>query len=376
MRYPTSGAGIDVKATEDLLIQAVEYGINYFDTAYFYSAGKSETILGNTLKKHNLRDKVKIATKLPPFFVRKASDIEKIFSIQLDRLKTGYIDYYLMHMLTDTASFDRLRSFGIEQWIADKKAAGIIRNVGFSYHGGKNDFIKIIDSYDWDICQIQYNYYDENNQAGKSGLEYASSKGIPVIIMEPLRGGKLVFNTSPEIKELFAGADPGRSLADWALSWVWNHPEPTVVLSGMSSIEQLSENVHTASNSSPGFLSPKELELFNMVKLAMRDKIKVDCTGCAYCMPCPSGVDIPVCFSYYNDMNINGKSSAMRGYLQNTAATSRNPRGASACTQCGYCEPRCPQVIPIRENLQKVKKAFEPAILKPVLAVARRFFGT
>ena len=376
MRYPTSGAGIDTKATEELLVRAVELGINYFDTAHLYYAGRSEAVLGETLAQNNLRDKVKIATKLPPFFVRKAQDIDKLFNVQLKRLKTDYIDYYLLHMLTDKGTFDRMRSLGIEQWAANKKKSGEIKNFGFSYHGGKNGFVELVDSYDWDLCQIQYNYYDENNQAGKSGLEYASSKGLPVIIMEPLRGGRLVNNLPQEAANAFLGANPERSFADWGLSWVWNHPEATVALSGMSSMEQLTDNVKAATRATPGFLTREELELFDKVKQILKAKTKIECTGCGYCMPCPSNVDIPLCFSYYNDIFINGKGAAMRGYLQNANIISKKPNLASLCTRCGKCEPLCPQGIEIREWLEKTKKAFEPPIVKFAIKFAKLFVQT
>ena len=373
MRYPSSPVGIDIKATEALLIRAIELGVNYFDTAYFYHAGKSESILGDILTNNNLRDSVYVATKLPPFIVGKASDIDKIFETQLKRLKTDHIDYYLLHMLTDLATFDRLRSLGFEQWVSDKKKNGAIKNIGFSYHGGKSEFVKIIDAYDWDICQIQYNYYDENNQAGKSGLRYAASKGIPIVIMEPLRGGRLVNNLPANAKSLFTDADPERSLADWGLSWVWNHVEATVTLSGMSTLEQLEENIGVADKATPGFLTVSELEAYKRVKSILGEMIKINCTGCGYCMPCPSGVDIPICFSYYNDIFINGKGAATRGYLQNSNILSKKPSIASVCTKCGKCEALCPQGIEIRDNLEKTKKALEPFILKPVLALAKLF---
>ncbi|MCL2165388.1 MAG: aldo/keto reductase [Oscillospiraceae bacterium] len=430
MRYPSTRTGIDLDATERLLTGAVDRGINYFDSAYVYHGGKSETILGDVIAKHKLREKVKLATKLPLFLTRKKEDFDRIFSTQLKRLKTDRIDYYLLHMLTGTDSFDRLRAIGVEEWFAAKKDAGVIGNAGFSYHGGKDGFVKLIDSYDWDFCQIQYNYYDENNQAGKSGLEYAASKDVPVVVMEPLRGGGLVDKLPHEAKQIFREADPNRSLADWGLSWVWNHPEVNVALSGMNTMEQIEENVKTASwvvashasaslastadaksgasapteahetadgapdsvegASAPteahyavsgvsdsaggaGFLSNSELELFDRVKQAMRGSVKIACTGCSYCMPCPSGVDIPVCFSYYNDISINGKTSARFGYFQNSGFISKKPACASLCTQCGKCEKLCPQGIPIRERMKEVEKSFEPLFVKFIGSVARRF---
>ena len=288
MRYPKKGSSIDVARTEALIISAIENGVNYFDTAYVYMRGKSESILGDVLAK-GYRDRVKIATKIPPFLVKKNADLDKIFLTELERLKTDRIDYYLIHMLSDVEMWERLKGLGILEWIEEKKKSGQIINIGFSYHGGPQGFVKIIDSFDWDFCQIQYNYLDEYNQAGKSGLMHAASKGIPVMIMEPLRGGKIVDGLPKEVRHLWENATPKRSVAEWALRWVWNHPEVTLLLSGMNAESQLEENVRIASDVSENSLSQEELKLFDEAKQILSEKMKVNCTACGYCMPCPYG---------------------------------------------------------------------------------------
>lgn len=375
MRFPSKNGSIDEERTERQIRSAIEQGVNYFDTAYIYLNGKSETILGKILAK-GYRDKVNIATKLPPFMVRTAADIDKIFNKQLERLQTGRIDYYLMHMLSDLASWERLKSLGIESWIEQKKQSGEIRNIGFSYHGGRGEFKKIVDSYDWDFCQIQYNFLDENNQAGKTGLQYAASKGLPVIIMEPLRGGKIVTSLPNEVKDIWKNAKPSRSAAEWALRWIWNQPEATVVLSGMNEEAQIEENIRIASEVQPGKFSENDLQLFTRVRDILLQKSKVGCTGCGYCMPCPSGVDIPTCFSCLNDKYRISQHGNRFKYMQSTGAFSKKPGSASQCIQCGKCEKHCPQGIPIREKLEEVRRELEGPLFKPTVFVARKIMRT
>lgn len=371
MRFPTRANAIDEKTAEKLIISAIEQGVNYFDTAYIYHLGKSESFLGKVLSK-GYRDQVKIATKLPPYMVRTAADIDKIFNIQLDRLQTDRIDYYLIHMLSDLETWERLKSLGIEKWIEDKKKSGQIINLGFSYHGGKSEFLRIIDDYSWDFCQIQYNFLDENNQAGKSGLQYAAAKGIPVFVMEPLRGGKIVSHLPKEVNEIWDSALPNRTPVDWALRWILNHEEVTLLLSGMGTQEQIDQNVLTASESEANALSEYELGLFERVKEILRSKTKVDCTACGYCMPCPSGVDIPTCFSQYNDKYLIGKSGSKMKYMQNTGALSAKPSYASLCIECGKCEKHCPQDIEIIKKLKDVKREMEGPILIPMVKVIKK----
>ena len=349
-----------------LVAHAVENGINYFDTAYLYVG--NEALLGRALE--GLRDKVKLATKLAPMSVKKNEDMERVFKTQLERLCTGYIDYYLIHMLSDIATWERLVSLRILDWISEKKQCGEIVNIGFSYHGGRSEFIRLIDAYDWDFCMIQYNYLDEFNQAGRNGLEYAAAKGLPVMIMEPLRGGTLATGLPQDVLKVFQDTDKNRSPAEWALRWVWNHPEVTLLLSGMNTMPILEENISVASDALPGALTAEELSIFEKAREIIGRRLKVACTGCNYCMPCPAGVDIPTCFAYYNDRYISGFVSAMQGYLQ-TTSFQKKPSNAARCIKCGKCESHCPQSIEIRNELANVKKTLEPFFFKPVSAIAR-----
>ncbi len=371
MRFPTKTGGIDEARSITMIRTAIDQGMNYFDTAYFYHAGKSETLLGDALS-GGYREKVKIATKLPPFMVNKLEGAKKIFETQCGRLKTDDIDYYLLHMLTDKSTLDRMKAIGVMDWLEQLKKEGKIKNIGFSFHGGRAEFEKIVTSYPWDFCQIQYNYMDENNQATKAGLQLAGSLGIPVIVMEPLRGGKLVNHLPEDVVKEFHKANPERTPAEWALRWIWNHPEVTVILSGMSDEAQMAENFAIAADARENSLTEEELAVFDRVKKIMLERTKVPCTGCAYCMPCPSGVDIPGCFAAYNEKYLlNVKGSRMK-YMQTLGAISKKPSYASRCTECGKCELHCPQNIRIRSELKTVKKEMEGILFKPVVGVARR----
>lgn len=371
MRFPMKGTGIDEERSIAMIRDAIEQGMNYFDTAYFYHGGKSESLLGAALE-DGYRERVKVATKLPPFMVNKLEGAIKIFETQCTKLKTDYIDYYLLHMLTDIGTLDRMKQLGVMDWLEELKKAGTIKNIGFSFHGGRDEFEKIIKSYPWDFCQIQYNYLDENNQATKAGLQLAGSMGIPVIVMEPLRGGKLVNNLPLEVRKEFESYRVGRTPAEWALRWIWNHPEVTVILSGMSDEQQLSENIRIARDAKANSLSEEELAIFERVKAIMHRKTKIPCTGCGYCMPCPSGVDIPGCFSVYNDKYLlEGKRDWWK-YMQTLGLFSKKPSFASLCIECGKCERHCPQNIQIRKELKVVRKEMEGILFKPIVFVARR----
>ena len=362
MRFPRS-----FDEVKRLVTHAVDSGINYFDTAYLYVG--NEATLGRALE--GMRDRVKLATKLPPMSVKKPDDMERVFRTQLERLRTDYIDYYLIHMLSDVATWERLVALGIIDWIAEKKQLGEVINIGFSYHGGRDAFTLLIDAYDWDFCMIQYNYLDENNQASRSGLEYAAAKGLPVMIMEPLRGGTLATGLPSDVLNVFRNTDKNRTPANWALRWVWNHPEVTLLLSGMSSMPMLEENISVASDMSPGMLTAEELAIFEKAREMIGRRLKVPCTGCGYCMPCPAGVDIPTCFACYNDRYISGFVSAMQGYLQ-TTSFQKMPSNASKCIKCGKCESHCPQSIEIRNELHNAKRKLEPFFYRPVSAIARK----
>ncbi|MDR5658422.1 aldo/keto reductase [Serpentinicella sp. ANB-PHB4] len=359
----------DQKEVEEQIIYAIENGVNFFDTAYIYP--NSEVKLGRVLSK-GYRERVKIATKLPPYLVKKYEDLDKIFYEELERLQTDYIDYYFMHMLTDINIWKRLLDIGILKWIEEKKAKGEIINIGFSYHGGREEFIKLIDAYEWEFCMIQYNYLDENNQAGKSGLKYAAAKGLPVMVMEPLRGGKLVTNLPKEVYEVWDKADTKRTPAEWAFRWIYNHPEVTVVLSGMNSQEMIEENIRVASQAEANTFTEDDYELFNKVRKILDEKIKIPCTACDYCLPCPVGVDIPTCFSCYNDREIEGKITAIGKYIMQTSFKSQ-AQNASLCIKCGKCEKHCPQNIAIIDELAKVSKAMEGFYYKPARFFIKRF---
>lgn len=369
MRFPTQGGAIDEPAAEKLLLRAIDGGVNYFDTAYIYHSGKSESFLGKFLAEHNLRDKVYIATKLPTFLVHAASDLDKIFNKQKSRLQTNRIDYYLIHMLADLGTWQRLCTYGIEAWIDAKKASGEIGEIGFSFHGGREQFKEVLAAYPWEFTQIQYNYLDENNQAGKSGLIAASALGIPVISMEPLRGGKLV-NCLPKEMETLWGENGGTPVSH-ALNWVWNHKEITLLLSGMGAMEQVEENLALANVAEAGMLSEDDLKLYAKAREILNKNTRVPCTGCGYCMPCPHGVDIPTCFSCYNEVVSLGTKKF--SYLQATGAMFGQPAYASKCVKCGKCEPHCPQGIKIRDRLSDVARDMEKFPFKLIAGVAKRF---
>ncbi len=371
MRFPKNGSSIDMKETEREILHAIEQGINYFDTAYIY--GGSEEALGTILEKNQVREQVKIATKLPHYMIKSVEGLEKSFQEQLRRLKTTYIDNYLMHMLPDIHIWNKLVRMGVLHWALEKKASGQIRNLGFSYHGNTRQFIELIDAYEWDFCQVQYNYMDEFSQAGRDGVRHAASKGIPVIIMEPLRGGRLVHHLPPKAEELFANAKPKRSPAEWAFRWLWNQPEVSCILSGMNSMEMLDENIRIANSVKVNELTDDDMKVYEDVKAAINDKIKVGCTGCGYCMPCPAGVDIPGSFRCYNVRYTDNFFTGMREYLMCTTFRSERTN-ASLCKKCGKCEKHCPQGIPIREKLDEVQKHMENPVYKLIAFFAKGMF--
>lgn len=366
MRFSQKGGKIDMEKAEKEIMAAYEAGVNYFDTAYIYRG--SEAVLGEVLKKNGIRDKVYIATKLPHYMIKSRDDAEKYFQEELRRLRTDHVDYYLMHMLTDVKTWDRLKSIGIDSWIKEKMESGAIRQIGFSYHGNSDMFCKLIDANDWDFCLIQYNYLDENSQAGRKGLHYAAEKGLPVMIMEPLRGGKLVNNLPEKAKKLFAEYPINRTPAEWAFRWLWNQPEVTCVLSGMNSLEMVQENVKNASTAVAGEFTDNEENLLQEVVKAINEKMKVGCTGCGYCMPCPKNVDIPGTFSAYNKRYSDGKYEAWNEYLMCTVMR-KDATSASNCVECGLCEKHCPQHINIRQELKNASKALEG----PIYKLAKKF---
>ena len=370
MRFTKKGNSIDYDKAEKEVLAAIEGGINYFDTAYIYPG--SEECLGKILYNNKVRDKVNIATKLPQYMIHTKEAIEKTFKEELNRLKTDHIDYYLMHMFTDYAEWEKLLSLDIESWIKEKKENGSIRNIGFSYHGDSQMFIKILEAYDWDFCQIQYNYLDEHSQAGVTGLKAAADKNIPVVIMEPLRGGKLV-NLPEKSKKIIKENKRHYTSAEWGLRWLWNQAEVTCVLSGMNSLEMIKENISIASNAEVGEFDDEDFSTIDMIIKNIKEKEKVGCTACRYCMPCPHGVDIPGNFFFYNLMYIEKKNST-RFEFARTMALRKNPGFASQCIKCGKCELHCPQHIPIRECLKKADANLRPLPFRIGLNIARKFF--
>ena len=370
MRFSRKGAGIDIDKTEQEILEAFRAGVNYYDTAYIYPG--SEAALGEILARNGIRDQVNIATKLPQYMVKSRVSLDKFFDEELSRLRTDRVDYYLMHHLTDIAQWERLKGVGVLDWIREKKSAGAIRNIGFSYHGNTANFLKILQDYDWDFCQIQYNYLDDTSQAGVEGLRAAAARGIPVVIMEPLRGGKLVDLLPEEAKKAIARNGRGWTPAQWGLRWLYDQPEVTVVLSGMNSLDMVRENVRTASDAPVGSFTPEDFALIDEVKGMIRAREKVGCTGCGYCMPCPKGVDIPGNFRCYNTMYSESRTTGWMQFVQ-TVGLTREPAFASQCIRCGKCEKHCPQGLPIREKLQEADKALRPLPVRLVLWIARKF---
>ncbi len=369
MRFTKKGNSIDIDKAEQEILAAYRAGVNYYDTAYIYPG--SEEALGEIFERNGIREKINIATKLPQYMIRSREGLDKYFGEELTRLRTTYIDYYLMHHLTDIAMWEKLKQVGILSWIADKKASGAIKNIGFSYHGNTENFLKILNDYDWDFCQIQYNYLDEVAQAGVKGLKAAAAKGIPVVIMEPLRGGKLVNMLPAGALEAMKKSGHDWNPAEWGLRWLYNQKEVTVVLSGMNSLEMVEENCRTASEAAAGHLTEADFETLEVVKSCIREKEKVGCTGCRYCMPCPKGVDIPGIFRCYNAMYTEGKSAGRFQFAQ-TVSLSKEPPFATQCVGCGKCEQHCPQGIPIREKLKEADRELRPLPYRIGIGLARK----
>ena len=370
MRFTKNGRNFDFDKAEKELMEAYRLGVNYYDTAYIYTG--SEALLGEVFEKHGIRDRVRIATKLPQYLVGSTATADRYFNEELKRLRTNYVDYYLMHMITDINQWDHLEQIGMKAWIAEKKRSGQIRNIGFSYHGDSENFLKVLNAYDWDFCQIQYNYVDEYTQAGVDGLKAAAKKGIPVIIMEPLRGGKLVSLLPQKAKDLIANDPSGYSPAELALRWLWDQPEVTCVLSGMNSLEMVRENCRVAEEALAGSFTEGNRALITQIRQIFLDATKVGCTECRYCMPCPQNVNIPGIFRSYNLMYTENKASGRKEYLQTVAMTGE-PSFASQCIGCGKCEKHCPQKIEIRKMLKIADKELLPLPYRIVGKVGRRF---
>ena len=355
MRLPTKTGRIDKHRAKEQLYYAIDNGVNFIDTAYVYPG--SESFLGEVLP-GGYREKVKLCTKMPLLFIKKYEDMEKYLELQLKRLNTDYIDYYLIHGVNKT-SFDSLKELGLIEFLEDAKAQGKIKHFGFSFHDNSKSFKEIVDSYNWDLCLIQYNYLDEHNQAGTEGLKYAASKGIDIFIMEPLKGGILGGKVPKKVTQIWDKYKVKRSPADWALRWVLNHPEVVCVISGMNEEEHIKENIKVANETLPNSLTEDELKLYDEAKAVYEDLVKIDCTGCGYCLPCPKGVDIPRCFEIYNSKYMFEGSHASityLGHLGGLMSGSEYEAHAGLCTNCGKCIVACPQKLNIPELLDDVSK--------------------
>lgn len=376
MRLPMKeGFAIDEDRAMVQIRSAIDRGVNYIDTAWPYHNGQSEPFVGRALA-DGYREKVKLATKLPSWLIEKREDMDRFLDAQLEKLRTDHIDYYLVHALVGDL-WDSVEKLGVADFLDKAKVDGRIRNAGFSFHGAGSDFSRIVDAYDWDFCQIQYNFLDEMNQAGTAGLEYAASKGLGVVIMEPLRGGNLTKPVPSEIQKIWDQAPVKRTTAEWALRWVWNHPEVTVVLSGMNDEAHIEENLRVADQALPGSLTNAELQLVKKVEKKYRELLKVGCTGCRYCMPCSSGVNIPLCFEEFNNLamaeNPDGEKFMYAARLGGAVALG-TPEFASLCVQCRECVDKCPQHIDIPTVLESVVEELEGPGFEERVAMARQLF--
>jgi len=363
MRFPLIGgeaSRIDEDTAGRMLRRAIDRGVNYLDTAWPYhgtglqSPGESEPFLGRFLQ-DGYREKVKLATKLPCWVVESREDMDRILSDQLERLQTGYIDFYLLHSL-NRGTWERMKELGVFDFLDAALADGRIGHAGFSFHDEAPLFREIVDAYDWSFCQIQYNYLDTEYQAGRAGLEYASSRGLGIVIMEPLRGGNLISGLPEAAETLLDGAGRKRSRAEWALRWLWNHPGTGVVLSGMSAMDQVEENVSLAETEPSEALDPAEMVLLDRVKTLYDGTVRVGCTGCAYCMPCPAGVNIPKVFTNYNNYFLFDNDGNRGGARFQYGFLLTDREKGSSCTECGLCEKHCPQNLSIREHLKEAHR--------------------
>ena len=372
MRLPVRLGSINEKLAEKQIMYALEQGVNYFDTAVPYHNGKSEPFLGKILSNNQCRDRMKIATKLPHWQTDSRTQMDKVLDEQLDKLKTDRIDYYLVHGVNGEL-WKNAKENGVLSFLDDALKKGKIINAGFSFHGLAGEFNQIVDDYNWTFCQIQYNFLDTENQAGTAGLKYAALKNLAVMIMEPLRGGNLSKTPPPSVRKIWAQADDKRTPADWSLSWIWNHPEVTVVLSGMNNDSHINENIALAGKAGPGTMSEKELQLVEKVAGEFRNVMKVGCTGCQYCMPCPAGVNIPSCFEFYNSRHtFKDKQAKLKYLFFNGGIVTDKPTFASMCVACEKCLEKCPQHLPITDLLKQVQNDMEGFMTKPLIWLMKR----
>lgn len=341
MRFTKEGGHANIDKAEKEVMAAIDAGVNYLDTAYVYAG--NEAAVGEILARNHCRERIYLATKLPHYLIKSVEGAQKMFEEELRRLQTDYIDYYLMHMLTDLPTWEKLKKLGMEDWIREKKASGQIRNIGFSYHGRSDMFMQLIDAYDWDFCQIQYNYINRAYQAGDEGLTYAAEKGLAVIIMEPLLGGRLA-NLSEHVAEVFS---KDKTSVEHALDFLWDKKEVSLLLSGMGTEQQVEDNLVYAGRSAVGMLTAEEKKQYEKAKEIYDKMSMVDCTGCAYCMPCPFGLNIPELFKAYNTYGPEGKDGMKREYEKQQVRS-------DSCRSCHRCEKVCPQNIKISEQMKKI----------------------
>ena len=342
---------IDEAEAIRMIRYAIDHGVNYIDTAYGYHGGNSERLVAKALK-DGYREKVKLATKLPVWLTKSYEDFDRLLNEQLAKLETDHVDFYLLHSL-HKESWEKVRDMGVLNFLDKAVESGRIRYPGFSFHDELPVFKDILNSYDWKMCQIQLNILDGKIQAGVEGLKYAGSKGIPVVIMEPLKGGKLASATR-DIVDIWNQAETKRTPVEWAFRWLYNFPEIAVILSGVSTMEQARDNLRIFDHAAPNCMSQEELDLVSRVKAAYDSKIRVGCTGCEYCMPCPNNVSIPEIFGLYNESSLFGNAEGCRNRYQKLVT---NGKDASKCVECGNCESACPQSIRIIEKLKEAREA-------------------
>ncbi len=377
MRLPVTKEGkVDEPRAIRQMRGAIDRGVNYLDTAWPYHAGESEKVLGRALQ-DGYRERVKVATKLPGWMVKSREDMDAYLDAQLEKLKTDRIDYYLLHALTGEM-WDHLESHDVADFLDRARADGRIANAGFSFHGTLEDFKRIVDAYPWEFCQIQYNFLDEENQAGTEGLKYAAARSLGVVVMEPLRGGNLGLATPPpEVGAVWSRAAVKQPPARWALRWVWNHPEVTVVLSGMNEEAHIEENLAAAEQGLADSLTEDELALVAEAARIYKTLMKVGCTGCGYCLPCPSDVGIPRCFEVYNQMHMFGNREEAKFLyaIRMSGILGGGPSYASQCVQCEECLEKCPQHIEIPDFLEMVAEELEDADMEKRIAAGKKMLN-
>lgn len=357
MRLPKVNDSDEVDVDESIkqIRYAIDQGVTYIDTAYPYHGGQSEEIVGKALE-DGYREKVKIATKLPPWMVNSREHMDEILNEQLEKLQTDTIDFYLIHALTKKR-WNLALKYDVFDFLDKALASGKIKHVGFSFHDDYELFQEIVDSYDWEFCQIQFNFMDQDYQAGLKGMKYANEQGLGIIVMEPLRGGSLVNNIPDDIQQKWKTLDEDNSPAQWALKFIWNFEEVNVVLSGMNQMDHIQENIDMASRATPGSMTKKELRTINEIKNIYHDRIKVNCTRCQYCMPCTVGVDIPEAFTQYNNAFMFDDVDSAKFHYH--ILLGKHDKLASKCIECGQCEPKCPQNIKIIDRLKEVVDLLE-----------------